>query len=144
MFPSSSLSTFQTLSILISWYNLHPVMSKSPFLEECPVCKESRYKSGSKSVARKRFKCLPLETRLRRLFGNERASTLIQCHNKENKDTESTCVSSIHESLAWKKWNRSAGCYNGPQSCNIRSLYGWLRTLSKKVIAYGLSYFQLS
>ena len=78
---------------------------------ECPRCGEDRYKEGTK-IPRKRFKYLPLETRVRRLFSDEVTSKLLQSHcHTENR--EPNTVTSIHQSEAWKSWYSSEGLFQG-------------------------------
>ena len=78
-------------------------------LSECPRCNEDRYKEGT-TIPRKRFKYLPLETRVRRLFSDQVTSKLLQSHcHTESSDR----VTSIHQSEAWKSWYSSEGLFQG-------------------------------
>ena len=79
-------------------------------LLKCPMCNEDRYEHGTK-IPRKRFKYLPLENRVRRLFADPKTSKLLQNH------TSSTCTSNIasdiHHSEAWKSLYSSTGIFTG-------------------------------
>lgn len=82
-------------------------------LTKCPKCNEDRYKPNT-VIPRKRFKYLPLEMRVRRLFANKKTSQLLQSHCKPGfTDFESNKVCSIHESEAWKAMYSSTGIYQG-------------------------------
>ena len=77
-------------------------------LDQCPQCGEDRYKENGKSP-RKMFKHMPIETRIRRLFANRATSELLQSHRK----SQTTQVSTIHESPAWSEWYSSNGFFGG-------------------------------
>ena len=80
---------------------------------QCPVCKEERYKPGTK-IPRKRFKYIPLETRIRRMFIDKKTSQLLQSHAEVGEvTTTSNKVKSIHESEAWKSLYSQAGIFGG-------------------------------
>ena len=79
-------------------------------LTKCPKYGENRFKPGS-TIPRKRFKYLPLGTRIQRLFGNAKTSQLLQSHNTGNSHQKVT--DSIHSSEAWKTWYGSDGQFEG-------------------------------
>lgn len=79
-------------------------------LTRCPECNENRYEKGSKNTPRKRFKYIPIEPRLRRLFGHEVSSAMVQGHSNQSN---SGIISSIHESPAWKEWYSAEGYFQG-------------------------------
>lgn len=167
------MSTFQAVSILVTWHSRHPGISKSALdgllkilhelilpkpntlptsyvdakrmlqvhlspveeydccindciifrdsnstsgkyaaLTHCPVCGEERYQTGTK-ISRKKFKFLPVEKRLRRIFANEITSSLMQKHSEVDKDVR--IVSNIHESPAWREWYDKDGQFAGDQ-----------------------------
>lgn len=80
-------------------------------LSVCPECGEDRYKAGTR-IPRKRFKYLPLETRVRRLFSDKITSKLLQSHNDTKVSAENK-ISTIHQSEAWKSWYSSEGIFKG-------------------------------
>lgn len=71
-------------------------------LNSCPKCREPRYKHGNGRVPRKQFTYLPLELRLKRLFGHKRTFQLLQQHLNHG-DSGLMSISSMHESKAWKE-----------------------------------------
>ena len=82
-------------------------------LSKCPCCNEDRFYPGTK-VPRKRFKYLPLETRVRRLFSNSKTSQLLQSHWKSDAYNPSVAVvDDIHQSEAWNTWYGSNGVFGG-------------------------------
>lgn len=83
-------------------------------LDACPKCSESRYKDSNGKIPRRRFNHLPLELRLRRLFGHKTTSQLLQQHS-ECRGTTPTSVSNLHESIAWKEWFDPKGTFQGQQ-----------------------------
>ena len=112
-------------------------------LDECPICNESRFKSESKNVPRKTFKYLPLETRIRRLFGNKPKSSFIQLHRNSAKDTQT--VSSIHESPAWSEWYGSGGSYNSdPRALTFAICLDGLNPFKKENASYSMCPILLS
>ena len=205
LYEGSTLSTFQALSILFSWFSVHPGISKSAFehllnilhryllpsennlpatykkareifqpclspvieydccvndcvvfrdsssgkyskLKECPVCKEPRFQSAcrSKSVPFKRFKYLPVETRVRRLFANEQMSTLIQSHRLKVTEDGQT-MSNIHDSPAWKEWYAEDGCYEGdPRALTFAICIDGLNPFKKESSTYSMCPILLS
>ena len=80
-------------------------------LTKCPVCNEDRYSSRSLNSPRKRFKYIPLESRLRKWFGHDISSSLLQSHQYEQQTEKK--VSSIHQSKAWKEWYGKDGQFAG-------------------------------
>ena len=68
-------------------------------LTKSPVCNENRYCENS---PRKTFKYILLEPRLRRWFGNETSSAMLQSHQQHKGKIRK--VFSIHQSEAWKEW----------------------------------------
>lgn len=88
-------------------------------LDGCPVCGESRYKPNTQ-IPRKVFKYLPISNRIKRWYGNQHTSALLQSH-KESIPARSTCVThvkSIHESQAWQQLYGDDGEFGG----EVRSL----------------------
>ena len=77
-------------------------------LSKCPECDEDHYEPGT-VIPRKRFKYMPLENRVRRLFANEKTSQLLQTHSSG----ESSVVCDIHQSEAWNSWYSTAGVFKG-------------------------------
>ena len=80
-------------------------------LSRCPRCDEDHYKEGT-TIPRKRFKYLPLETRVRRLFSDKVTSKLLQSHC-ELETSDTNVVTAIHQSEAWKSWYISEGLFEG-------------------------------
>ena len=81
-------------------------------LNSCPKCKEPRYKHGDGRVPRKQFTYLPLELRLKRLFGHKRTSQPLQQH-LNHRDSGLMSISGMHESEAWKEWFGPGGIFRG-------------------------------
>ena len=73
----------------------------------CPVCGESRYKTGS-VVPRKSFKYYPITDRIKRLFGNSYTSQLLQSHGEST-----TTINSLHDSKAWTDLYSNSGTFHG-------------------------------
>ena len=202
LFPGSSLTSFQAVSLLMSWQSLHPGISKAAVdhllkllhdfilpaennipatygeahrvlnkyltpvkqfdycvndcvifrdtssekyssLTKCPVCNEQRYESECHSIARKRFKYLPVETRLRRLFGNKKTSKLLQTHEQDTDDTN--IVSSIHQSETWKKWYDGDGYYKGdPRAITFSICLDGMNPFKKENVSYSMCPILLS
>lgn len=176
LYTGASITQFQAISMLTSWFALHPGISKTAFdrllyllhtyilpignslpkcygevksalhnfltptkeyhccindcvvfrdtdsvkyadLQQCPICGEPRYKSGSDNIPQKRFIHLPLETRIRRMFSHTETARLFQQHaaHEEGSSTQSKMVSTIHETNIWKGWYSSGGIYDGDQ-----------------------------
>ena len=82
-------------------------------LSKCPECDEDRYETGT-MIPRKRFKYMPLENRVRRLFANKITSQLLQNHSVIDSNDDDI-VSNIHQSPAWKSWYSSTGVFQGDQ-----------------------------
>ena len=80
-------------------------------LTKCPECNEDRYQPES-NVPRKRFKYMPIETRVRRLFSNVQTSKLLQTHCTPDSEPPDT-IDTIHQSKAWSSWYKSDGIFKG-------------------------------
>lgn len=78
-------------------------------LSKCPICDEDRFHPGT-NVPKKRFKFMPLETRVRRLFTNPKTSQLLQSHWKSDA-SNTAVVDDIHHSEAWNAWYSSNGIF---------------------------------
>lgn len=76
----------------------------------CPECDEERYEPGTK-IPRKRFKYLPLETRIRRIYADKAMSQLLQSHG--STETNAGIVSDIHQTKTWKTWYSPSGIFEG-------------------------------
>ena len=202
LYSGSKLSMFQALSILLSWFSLHPGISKSALdhllkilhlfilptdnelptnyndarkmfsdyptpvqnydccvndcvifrdsrshqysqLKECPECKEPRFKSGT-SIPRKRFKYLPLEPRIRRLFANEVTSGLLQNHQNDLPQ-QPTFMCDIHDSPAWSEWYGENGCYKeDPRAITFSICLDGLNPFKKENSSYSMCPILLS
>lgn len=82
-------------------------------LSQCPKCNEERYRQGT-TIPRKRFKYIPLESRVRRLFADKRTSRLIQSHSLSSSSLPNDkIVNSIHHTETWRSWYSSAGPFRG-------------------------------
>ena len=95
-------------------------------LSKCPECDEDRYEPGT-MIQRKRFKYMPLENRVRRLFANDRTSQLLQTHSLSGLSVSSV-VCDIHQSETWKSWYSPTGVFKGDHhglSFAITLPYGW-------------------
>jgi hypothetical protein len=63
-------------------------------MNECPVCKESRWKdeTGSKQVPHMVLRHFPLLPRLKRIFASKQTSEETQWHKKVNPPTQVSCI----------------------------------------------------
>jgi hypothetical protein len=106
-------------------------------LSECPECNEARYHPGSE-VARKVFKYIPLEPRLKRMFRNQKVSSDLQSHLTSN--TSTTCISDIHQSQPWMSMYHAAGPFQG-DACGISLSVctDGMNPFSKEKVAYSMS-----
>ena len=85
-------------------------------LSKCPRCEEDRYLPDT-TIPRKRFKYMPIETRVRRLFSDAQVSKLLQTHCVPDSEP-SDVIDTIHKSEAWTSWYKSNGMFKG----NCRAL----------------------
>ena len=83
-------------------------------LSKCPECDEDRYEPGT-MIPRKKFKYMPLENQVRRLFANKTTSQLLQSHSMPNSSNTDDMINNIHQSPAWKSWYNSTGVFQGDQ-----------------------------
>ena len=105
-------------------------------LERCPVCKEPRYKDSNSKIPQKRFHHLPLQLRLRRLFGHEVTSQLLQQHQES---VPSNSASSIHNSTAWKEWYAPEGIFQGDkQAVPLGICLDGVNPFSKENVSYSM------
>ena len=74
----------------------------------CPSCGEERYLDGE--IPKKRFKYLPLASRVKRYFNNASISKLFQDHIMT---TQSDDVNDIHQTVTWKQWYSQSGIFGG-------------------------------
>ena len=82
-------------------------------LFKCPECDEERYQPDT-TILRKRFKYLPLEMQIRRMFADQKTSQLLQSHGEPNlKSTDSNKTNSIHQSEDWKDMYSLSGIFEG-------------------------------
>ena len=65
-------------------------------LSKCPECDEDRYETGT-MIPRKRFKYMPLENRVRRMFANKITSQLLQIHSVIDANDGDIVISTSHQ-----------------------------------------------
>lgn len=107
-------------------------------LDEYPMCKEPRYKEGNAKIPRKRFHHLPLEVRLRRMFGHKITSRLFQQHAESDR-SDSSSSSSIHDSKAWEEWYGPDGIFQGhTQAVPLGICLDGVNPFSKENISYSM------
>ena len=80
-------------------------------LTTCPKCDSARYYSHTK-IAKKRFKYIPLATRIKRMFANETVSELLQQHQGQQCD-DVPIVTDLHQSQAWRSMYNASGPFQG-------------------------------
>lgn len=107
-------------------------------LDKCPVCKEPRYKDSNNKIPQKRFHHLPLELRLRRMFGHKVTSQLLQQHTESNRN-DSSSSSSIHNSSAWEEWYGPHGIFQGhTQAVPLGICLDGVNPFSKENVSYSM------
>ena len=77
----------------------------------CPICGEDRYVNGG-CVPKKRFKYIPLASRMKRYFETATTSRLLQGHSASITST-TTEIHDIHHTKTWKKWYSPGGLFGG-------------------------------
>ncbi|XP_035541671.1 uncharacterized protein LOC118344673 [Juglans regia] len=82
-------------------------------LNECPVCKASRWipnTDGSRAVPQKVLRHFPLKPRLQRLFMSAKIAGDMRWH-KEQQTKEDTCMRHPADSECWKKFDEDHGWF---------------------------------
>ena len=74
----------------------------------CPKCGEERF--SDRGIPKKRSKYLSLGSRIKRYFGNESISKLLQSHSTTAMSDD---VHDIHQTTTWKEWYSQGGIFGG-------------------------------
>lgn len=106
-------------------------------LSQCPKCNEERYRQGTK-IPQKRFKYIPLESRIRRLFADKKTSQLIQSHSLSSSNLRNNkIVDSIHCTEAWRALYSSTGFFQGdPRGLSFAICMDGLNPFSREKNSY--------
>ena len=110
---SKAYSRIQHLLIPVEEYHCCPndcILYRGPHADKthCPKCGSERFENGK--VPQKRFKYLPLSTRIQRFFHNATTSKLFQSHVSAS---ESDHIDDIHQTDTWKQWYSKDGMFHG-------------------------------
>lgn len=81
-------------------------------LSQCPKCNANRYISQQSNVPVRRFTYLPLKPRLKRLFGSQNLSSVVQSHAVVNA-AQLDEMHDLHHSPAWRSAYEDGGLFNG-------------------------------
>jgi len=104
----------------------------------CPVCKEDRYKQGTK-IPQKKFKYIPLSPRLKRLFGNETSSKLLQGHRHLENAANPSMMNDIHDTEMWKLNYSESGLFQGdPRGISFSLCTDGTNPFSKERVSYSM------
>ena len=110
---AAALSIIQPLLSPKREYHCCPndcIIYRGPHADDthCHVCGEERYLE--KSIPKKRFKYLPLISRVERYFKNKTISKLFQDHIYQPATAD---VHDIHQTSTWKEWYGENGIFHG-------------------------------
>lgn len=109
-------------------------------MTKCPKCGEDRYEPYSR-IARKRFKYVPIQARLRRMFGNKTMSKHLQSHMHINatRDDVGTLMSDLHQSPAWISKYDDNGPFEGdPRGISLALCTDGMNPFSKENTTYSM------
>ena len=193
LYPGAEITKLQAVSMLTSWFTLHPGISKQAFdrllqllhnhilplgnillskyqdqtllsptvvyhccindcvvfrdskagaysgLSHCPKCNQPRCKSLDSHVPRKKFLHMPLETRLRRMFGQEHTAKLFQQHSNDQPVSSGSKISSIHKTSTWNDWYKANGIHHGDdRAVSFGLCTDGLNPFSKEKVEYSM------
>ena len=101
---------------------------------QCPECSEDRYFQGAK-IPRKRYKYLPLSSRILQLFRNPKTSQLLQSHTCE----ETIEVADIHQTETWRQRYSQEGVFKGdPRALSLAICGDGTNPFSKEKCQYSM------
>ena len=110
---AKAYSLIQQLLVPVQEYHCCPndcILFRGPHADktECPICGSRRFTEGK--IPKKRFKYLPLASRVQRFFQSSRISKLLQSHALV---VPSDDVHDIHQTSTWKEWYSENGIFKG-------------------------------
>lgn len=106
-------------------------------LTNCPKCGSERFHPHT-SIARKKFKYIPLAPRIKRMFANRKVSELIQKHDGEHANNM-TSISDLHQSDTWKSLYSVDGHFKGdPRGICLSLCTDGTNPFSKEKISYSM------
>ena len=104
----------------------------------CPKCGEARYEPRSK-IPRKKFKYIPLTSRIHRMFRNRRMSEVLQNHMKESGKDSGTIMADVHQSPAWTATYDENGPFQGdPRGISLALCTDGMNPFSKMNVTYSM------